>query len=369
MLEFCRLADANHRYHTVSKLDAIRVKKLLAIEKARETSSATSISLLEKRLRNVSSTASAVAGGEGDDMACDDAIVQQGLSLIEKELAVSNDALRLAQCEEEKARVAYERACQARKKAASKVSGLMDTVNTVQTHKKLIADVSSKRLDLAKYTKTSATDGIALLSEFQTYMESVQAHVGGPQVNQEIPAIFSHIIASFTSYLSSQLEGDAKAMEDKIKSQLDQFNVVMGDQVQPYFSHFDSQALDEEVARTDQTLRCLAQIGLEMTRLWRQLNSEDSYPDTVWATMTKFEQEIQTKFLKKATSPVTFPLRDNILKNQYFQADTQHIPRYQDTTVVLYYDHLEHLTPKWHFENIHRYECNSIFFYIAEHVY
>ena len=349
VLEFCRLADANHRYHAVTKLDDIRVKKLLDIEKARETSSATSISLLEKRQRSVTS-----AFDRGNDTNKDDAVVQQGLELIEKELSVSYDALRSAESVEEQARVAYERACQIRKKAASKVSGLVDTVTSVQTHKKLIADVSSKRLDLAKVNQLNAAEGIALLSEFQAYMQSVQSQVGGPQVDKEIPAIFSHLITSFTSFLSTHLAG-----EKKTSGQLDQFNVVMGNQIRPYFTHFVSQPVEEGLINTDQTLRCLAQIGLEMTRLWRQLNADDTYSDAVWATITKFEQEIQTKFLKQLSpSPVKFPLRDDVLKNKYFQGDTEHIPRYQDTTVVLHYDHLQHLTPKWHFENIHRLVCS-----------
>jgi hypothetical protein len=345
VLEFCRLADANHRYHTVSKLDAIRLQKLIAIEQARESATASSISLLEKRLRNVSDTSSSEADEAAES-------VQQGLSLIEKELSNSTDALQAAETEEERARLAYERACQARKKAASKVSALVDTVSTIQTHKKMIADVSAKRLDMAKYSHGAATEGIQLLSEFQNYMQSVQSKVGTPQIDHEIPAIFSHLISSFTSYLSRQMTGPSP----QSNGQLDQFNVVMADQMSPYFTHFDAQSADDELAKTDQTLRCLAQIGLEMTRLWRQLNAEDTYPDEVWATITKFEQTIQTQFLKKSDTSLVFPLRDNVLRDPCFRADTQHIPRYQDTTVVLHYDHWQHLTPKWHFENIHRYD-------------
>lgn len=343
VLEFCRLADANHRYHTVSKVDSTRLRKLLDIENGRKSSATASINLLEKRLRNVSECT--VSGTDSDDT-----VVSRGISLIENELSISNEKLRQAESEEEEARLAYERACQARKKAATKVTGLVDTISTIQTHKQLIADVSGMRLDLAKYSNSVALDGIELLSEFQAYMESVQSSMGKPQVTQEVPAIFSHIISSFTSHLASQMEGAAHV------SRIDQFNVVMNEQVRPYFSHFESHDIDDDVSKMDLTLKCLAQIGLEMTRLWRQLNTDDTYTDEVWATITKFEQEIQTKYMKSAVNTVKFPLDQNLLKNQYFQRDTQHIPRYQDSTVVLYYDHLKHLTPKWHFENIQRYE-------------
>lgn len=349
VLEFCRLADANHRYHTVSKLDATRVQKLVAAEKALEQSTSTAISVLEKRLRNVN-TASLNSSTSPVDTDRDDTTVLQGISLIEKELSVSHDALRAAELAEEQARVAYEAACQVRKKAASRVTGLADTVSSVRTHQKIISEVTEKRLDLAKYSNNVASEGVELLLEFQAYMDSVHAEVGSPCVSGEVPAIFAHIISSFTAYLSEGMEGGTEREE---KKRLEQFNVVMGKQSKPYFSHFDSSTEDE--GGSDQTLRCLAQVGLEMTRLWRQLNPEDSYTDEVWATITKFEQEIQTKFLKQSTGGCQFPLRDNVLRGERFRSDTQHIPRYQDATVVLHYDHLQHLTPKWHFENIHRY--------------
>lgn len=353
VLEFCRLADANHRYHSVSKQDTTRIRKLLDMEKGHQSSTASTISMLEKRLSNVKTTSSSSPDSEGS-------VVQQGISLIEKELASSTEALRVAEIAEEQARLAYEQACLARKRVASKVTGLVDTISTVQTHKKLIADVSSRRLDLAKYSNSVASEGIQLLNEYQAYMEAVHETVGKPRVTKEVPAIFSHLISSFTAYMAAQQN---KSSNDIPCTHLDQFNVVMNNRISPHFNAFGAHEADDDLCKVDFALMSLAQIGLEMTRLWRQLNSEETYTDEVWATITKFEQEIQTKFLKNAMQSMTFPLDQNMLRSRIFQRDSQHIPRYQDTTVVLYYDHLQHLTPKWHFENIHRYTivgCISI---------
>ena len=315
----------------MSKSDKTRIQKLLAREKARAAAAESSISLLEKRLRSVSNES------EGNDSTADDRIVSKGLSLIRKELNVSSEALRLAETEEETARLAYEKACQKRKRVAGKVSSLEDTICTVKTHKKLIEEVSNKRLDLAKYSSDVAMEGIQLISEFQTYVKSIQSQVGGPQVNNEIPVIFSHIISSFTGHLN----GD-KSMPEF--SNLEQYNVVMEDKTKVYSRlHKDY----DESLTSMYSIRCLAQIGLELTRLWRQLNAEDTYTDEVWATIKKFEQEIQTKFLGGSMGLT----HDHIFSNL---VDTEHIPRYEDTTVVLCYDHLQHLTPRWHFENIQR---------------
>lgn len=82
--------------------------------------------------------------------------------------------------------------------------------------------------------------------------------------------------------------------------------------------------------------------------------------DEMWIALAEFEAKVHKNLLLKVRvrlagsskrDAISLPPLPQVAPPSPADDSSDHIPRYADATVALYYSHLEHCTPKWHFES------------------
>ena len=332
LTRFCRLAYASSQYKNAKNNDVQLVNELLATERNQLNTEKETLSFLKTRFQNL------LFSRDNSDMTSnliseDSKILRNGMSLLYKDWEISKDELQAAIDEEARAKAAYERACQIRNDVSSRVSRLRKSIDMVNENKQIIDEVNSKRQDLSQYRVDTIEEFIGLLESVQKYLRIVELHFDSEDLHRNISSIlcdtFSH---SFLDAFQTLQEGAV---------QLSHFNILSKESSRPSSSGNNNSFL---------AATCISQLGLEMVRLWRQLNT-DKLSSEVCSVISQVEEEISTNI--STLSSIT--KNSQRIKVGSLVKATSSAPEYVDSTIVLYYDHLEHGTPQWHFECPGRY--------------
>lgn len=294
-MRLCMLADINHRLSRASIHDSALLRLSREDEEERRVQSATAIEQAQRRLRVLQSDST-------DEEA---AALRTCESALEAELKERNTALEQAEKEEDEARRLYEAAIAKRKKAATKVDTIDSLLVATHTQRKTLQSVTSRRLELENYNIASASKRIDLLSQLDTHLAAVKEKLLGVKIKEDVLVMFEQLVSVFKS---SFLEMEGRSFT---RTQL---------------------------ADRDIQMFLAAQIGLETIRLWRQM-SPVHVIDVMKDTLNAFEVT-----LRSIIKNLPVPSPDD-------SAHTTGIARHNDSTVILYFDHIFHDTPRAHVEN------------------
>jgi hypothetical protein len=192
-----------------------------------------------------------------------------------------------------------------RRAAESKLHELQDLSSTITEQRKVLLLINSNRLDFDKYYHQNSTNRVKLFETLRDYLSNIQSHMVVNQISTEIKTLFTNLSSIFLS---------SKPLGLEVTS---------------------SSSADGETEKDDR-LTFFVRIGLETLRLWKKLSSRHVADDAGLVSAIAD--------LERAISSIPCPMPSTAsLQGPTFQGD--------NTTVILYFDHLLHDTPPDHMES------------------
>lgn len=307
------MADIQHRIVEASVHDANHVSRRLDKEIKRQENTRKELDFREKRL-------SFLTGKEAGS------VVDKCMNVLKEEASSRSVELRQAVEDEEVAKKvctslttflsslllsidvcmyfgnfqAYEAAVERRKRAQAFVQDIEVVADKADRQLKLLVSLNNKRLDIDKYNEKSSSSRIDMLQKINNFLAGTRAHVISGKLGQEMPQFLQNFIDEFRRQVTIDIT--------------------------------------ESTADSSSSTYALCRIGLEVVRLWRQLCDITEFP-FVGESMNQFE-----KLLYETSAHWKCPPPDSPLTEQYYH-------QYDNSTLVLYYDHLLHNNPNDHFES------------------
>ena len=293
IINLCRLADVNHRLHRATHHD----NNLLSNEIITENEKLQKIneSLIQRResLEHLTSTDN-------------DSIVTVVITKLQQELEIREEILKFAEIEEEKAKQIYLKAVSVRKQANEKVTIIEKITTTATKQRESLIKIHNIRIETDEYQSVVLSSRLNIYQNILKYLNIAKKQLNDEYFGNEISELFHNLINSF------------------------QYNLNQSNSNQ----------------NSTQTLHGI-RIGFEIIRLWKQLNIKDvnnmnnndsdiTMINTISLLETEFHS-LETKLSEISSSAI---LTSNVSLN-----------RNDNTTVVLYYDHLVHNTPPNHIES------------------
>ena len=194
-------------------------------------------------------------------------------------------------------------------------------------------------MEADKYNIASAQKRMTVYSDLSRYVQNVRQSFVQRRLAEEMPAMFDNLVAVFNLAQSAAAgrNGHVSSCTVTAAAICDATAVVDG--VTDNKKTTDETAVPTTATTAEQdklSLYCAARVGLETIRIWRQLNLHIAQPALV-RSIDEFQAQLTATLATQAPPSPQDPEASGV-----YQAE--------NSTVVLFFDHLQHDTPEDHVE-------------------
>lgn len=212
----------------------------------------------------------------------------------------------------------YETAREKTKAAQLSFLKIEENIVTVKEQRKMLLNIHSSRLEVEKYNESKSSLRSNIYETLSQSVNMMNENIIYKKFYPEINQMFGSLFGVFKDANMVQINPEGSIQ----------------------VASAESTVKEEVIDRTKIASFYATRIGLEMVRLWRQM-MQDSIDESLKQSLNSLADQLKAvNKSNKALDPRKFP---DILSGSNFKGD--------NTTVVLFFDHLLHNTPPNHMES------------------
>lgn len=179
----------------------------------------------------------------------------------------------------------------------------------------LLQKINELRIEADQFNISSAQSRVGMFQNLEKYVRSVQDEFVGRRLAREMPQLFDNLTQVLTGILPSPNAGGSG-----ISASVDG---IMRD-------------AQNGASAENLSLYCASRVGLETIRIWKQLSLHELQPSLV-QSMEDFSAKLGKTLANQKPPTITDAAAASVYKAS-------------NSTVVLFFDHLQHDTPEDHVE-------------------